>query len=345
MNHRDTEDTEGKRLVSVRALRPPCLCGSSVPRRRPIPLAETLGWRGVSLRVPADWTLTKVSKEGESGYLRADSLEGLFVHVKWSEKKGIVSIPDSFATYTRDLKKNARKQRQQIEFKMKPRALVGIRRAADAPLTYSWTSDQKALGLIYHCGFCRRLVIAEVVGAPDADFSVAAPILASIEEHGEGGWNTWGVHGLHAQVPEAFQIERQTMVTGHIMLRFRSRSRVLILQQWGLANVALKGTDVAEWYEYQERSRLGRYAYQRERRPFRGHEAFWLSGRDKLAPGIAKAIQHLSAFTRPSLGFHACAWHCEETNRIYAVSAEHPRGDDLFNQVLQRLSCHVEGDR
>jgi hypothetical protein len=303
-------------------------------------LSETLGWRGVSLRVPEDWTLTKVSREGESGYLRADSLDGLFVHVKWSEKKGLVSIPDSFENYTRDLQKTARKQRQPIEFKMKPRALAGIRRAVDAPLTYTWTSDQKALGLIYHCGECHRLVIAEVVGATDADFSAAAPILSSLQEHGREGWNTWGVHGLHAQVPAAFQLERHTMVTGHIMLRFRSRSRMVMLQQWGLANVALKGTDVAEWYEYQERNRLSRFTYRRDRAPFRGHEAFWMSGRDKIMPGIAKAVQHLTAFSRPSLGFHACAWHCEAANRIYAVSAELPRGDDSFDRILQRMPCH-----
>jgi hypothetical protein len=319
---------------------------ASSPHRGPestasnVGLPSLLGWRGVSLRVPEDWTLTKVSKEGESGYLRADSLEGLFVQIRWSEKKGLVSVPDSFDQYTRDLQKSARKQRQQIDFKLRPRALSGIRRSQDAPLTYSWSSDQKALGLIYHCGECHRLVIAEVVGPPEADLSVAGPILRSIHEHGEGGWNTWGVHGLHAQVPEEFQIERQTLVTGHVMLRFRSRSRLLILQQWGLANVALKGTNISEWYEYQERNRLSRYTYRRDRAPFRGHEAFRMSGREKILPGVAKAIQDLAAFTKPSLGFHACAWHCEETNRIYAVSAEHPRGDDVFEQVLCRMSCH-----
>jgi hypothetical protein len=312
---------------------------------RPLALTDTLGWRGVSLRVPEDWTLTKVSKEGESGFLRADSLEGLFVQIRWSEKKGLVSVPDSFDQYTRELQKSARKQRQQIEFKLKPRALSRSRHSQDAPMTYSWSSDQKALGLIYHCGECHRLVIAEVVGPLESDLTVAGPILASIQEHGEGGWNTWGVHGLHAKVPEEFQLERQTMVTGHIMLRFRSRSRLLILQQWGLANVVLKGTDIAEWYEYQERGRLGRYVYQRHRSPFCGHEAFWMSGRDKIMPGIAKAVQHLTAFTKPSLAFHACAWHCEETNRIYAVSAEHPRGDNVFEQVLDRFICHQQPER
>lgn len=294
----------------------------------------------MSLRVPEEWTLTKVSNEGASGYLRADNLEGCFVQIRWSEKKGLVSVPDSFDNYVRDLQKSAKKQRRQIEVKQKPRALAGVRRNADAPLTYSWSSDQKALGLIYHCGACARLVIAEVVGPPEADLGLAAPILASIREHGEGGWNTWGVHGLVAEVPEEFQLERHTLVTGHIMLRFRHRSRLLLLQQWGLANVALKGTDVAEWYEYQERSRLGQYAYRRDRSPFRGHEALWMSGRDKIMPGITKAVQQLSTLSRPSLGFHACVWHCEETNRIYAVSAEHPRGDDIFDQVLQRVQCH-----
>jgi hypothetical protein len=308
------------------------------PPRRPLP--TLIGWRGVSLRAPEDWTMTKVSTEGANGYLRADSLDGYFVQIKWTEKKGVVSVPDSFDTYVRDLQKTAKKGRRQIEIKVKPRALAGVHRSQDAPITYSWLSDQKALGLVYHCGECRRLVIAEVVGPTDGDFNMAAPILASLREHGEGNWITWGVHGLNAEVPKEFQLERQTLVTGHVMLRFRSRSRLLILQQWGLANVALKGTDVAEWYEYQERNRLGRYAYQRDRSSFRGHDALRISGHDKIMPGIAKAIQQLSALTRPSLGFHACAWHCVETNRIYAVSVEHPRGDDVFDQVLERLPCH-----
>jgi hypothetical protein len=303
-------------------------------------LDSVIGWRGVSLRVPEEWTLSKVSSEGASGYLRADSLEGPFVQVRWSEKKGLVSVADAFDTYVRDLQKTAKKQRREIEFKLKPRVLAGVHKSADAPLTYSWSSDQKALGLIYHCGECHRMVIAEVVGPREADLGVAPAILASIREHGEGGWNTWGVHGLTAQLPQEFQLEKHTLVTGYVMLRFRSRSRLLILQQWGLANVALKGTNVSEWYEYQERSRLGRYAYRRERSAFRDHEAVWLTGRDKIMPGIAKAIQQLGALTRPALGFRACIWQCEETNRIYALSAEHHRGDPIFDQVLQRMACH-----
>lgn len=303
-------------------------------------LASVIGWRGVSLGVPEDWTLSKVSSEGASGYLRADSLDGPFVQVRWSEKKGLVSVPDAFDTYVRDLQKTAKKQRREIEFKLKPRVLAGVHKAADAPITYNWTSDQKALGLIYHCGECNRLVIAEVVAPLETDLSFAPSVLASVREHGEGGWNLWGVHGLTARLPHEFQLEKHTLVTGHVMLRFRNRSRLLTLQQWGLANVALKGTNIAEWYEYQERNRLGRYAYRRDRTPFRGHDALWLSGRDKILPGIAKAVQQLGALTRPALGFHACAWCCEETNRIYALSAEHYRGDPIFDRVLEHMACH-----
>jgi hypothetical protein len=306
--------------------------------RQALPLV--IGWRGVSLRVPEDWTLGKVSSEGPNGYLRADSLDGPFVQVRWSEKKGLVSVPDAFDNYVRDLQKTAKKQRRTIEFKLKPRSLSGIHRAADAPLTYCWSSDQKALGLVYHCGECHRMVIAEMVAPQEVDLSLAPSVLASLREHGEGGWNTWGVHGLTAELPEEFQLEKHTLVTGHVMLRFRSRSRLLILQQWGLANVALKGTNVAEWYEYQERNRLGRYTYRRDGTPFRDHEALWLTGREKLMPGIAKAIQQLAGFTRPALGFRACAWWCDATNRIYALSAEHHRGDAIFDQVLERMSCH-----
>src|SRR3954454_21759218 len=108
---------------------------------RPVAHDLVIGWRGVSLRVPEDWTLSKVSSEGASGYLRADSLEGPFVQIRWSEKKGLVSVPDAFDTYVRDLQKTAKKQRREIEFKLKPRVLAGLHKPADAPLPYSLTSD------------------------------------------------------------------------------------------------------------------------------------------------------------------------------------------------------------
>src|SRR5437764_8303402 len=106
-------------------------------------LHTVIGWRGVSLRVPEDWTLTKVSSEGVNGYLRVDSLEGAFVQIRWSEKKGLVSVSDAFDTYVRDLQKTAKKQRREIQFKLKPRVLSGVHRSEDAPLTYGWSSDQK----------------------------------------------------------------------------------------------------------------------------------------------------------------------------------------------------------
>src|SRR5687768_5540905 len=80
-------------------------------RSVPSPVPVTLGWRGVSLRVPEEWTLTKVSGDGPNGYLRADNLDGFFVQVKWTHKKGLVSVPDAFDTYVRDLQKTAKKQR------------------------------------------------------------------------------------------------------------------------------------------------------------------------------------------------------------------------------------------
>ena len=45
----------------------------------------------------------------------------------------IILNATEFDQYVRDLQKSAKKQRRQIEFKLKPRVLAGVHRAADAP--------------------------------------------------------------------------------------------------------------------------------------------------------------------------------------------------------------------
>src|ERR1051325_4814779 len=77
----------------------------------------TVGWRGISLSVPEDWSLTSVSGEGPNGYLRVESPRSLFLQVKWWEKRGLVSVPDALDAYIADLRKKGKKLRRELELK------------------------------------------------------------------------------------------------------------------------------------------------------------------------------------------------------------------------------------
>ena len=55
--------------------------------------------------------------------------------------------------------------------------------------------------------------------------------------------------------------KKQRLMTGYLEFSFRSRSRTLRAERWGLANVVLKDAHLLDWYGYQNRNRLSRYAY------------------------------------------------------------------------------------
>jgi hypothetical protein len=296
--------------------------------------------------VPEEWALASVSGEGPNGYLRVESPDTRFLQVKWWERKGIVSVPDALDAYIADLRKKSGKRRLghprgvPLQLKTKPRSLSGVRPAGQAPVTYTWTGQQRAYGVVWHCGTCRRLVVAEVVGRLEDDFAEAAPILGSIREHGENGWNLWGMFGLAVEVPTAFQIEKHQLMTGYLQLAFRDRSRTLLVQRWGLANVALKGTHLREWYDYQERSRLSRYRYRYQDEEIHGHPGLRLIGRERLLPGVVKGAGQLSSLTKPALHVEGVVWECPESNKICAITAQRGRHDDTFAEVVRRFRCH-----
>jgi hypothetical protein len=304
-----------------------------------------IGWRGISLAVPEEWALTSVSGEGPNGYLRVESPDTRFLQVKWWERKGIVSVPDALDAYIRDLRKKSGKRARGMELKTRPRSLAGVRPGAQAPVTYTWTAEQRAYGVVWHCGTCKRLVVAEVVGRLEDDFREAAPILSSIREHGENNWNLWGMFGLAVEVPTAFQIEKQQLMTGFLQLAFRDRARTLLVQRWGLANVALKGTHLREWYDYQERNRLSRYRYRFQEEEIHGHPGLRLIGHERLLPGMVKGAGQLSALTKPALYLEGVVWECPESNKICAITAQRGRHDDTLAEVVRRFCCHDEAGR
>src|SRR5262249_51531492 len=161
--------------------------------------------------------------------------------------------------------------RHELRIKERPKQLGGVRRQDQAPISYSWEADRRALGAIWHCGHCRRLVIAELVGLPEDDLSLAPVVLKSIEERGRDGGNTWGLYGRVVEVPSEYRIESQQLTTGYLKLAFRHRAQTLVVERWGLANVVLREVTAARWFLAREKQRLSRYRYRTEEIERCGH--------------------------------------------------------------------------
>jgi hypothetical protein len=282
-----------------------------------------------------------VSGEGSQGYVKVVSPDTRYLEVKWEQPKGTISVPKALEKYQERLRRAARKSRVEIRIRERPRGLSGIRPQKQAPITYAWEADRKALGCIWHCGECGRLVIAEVVGEPEDDLSIAGEILRGIRDHGEDGWNTWALYGLALPAPQAYSMEKQALMTGHQRFQLRNRGSTLQADRWGLAEIALRGTTLREWYESRESAALMRYAYRVEEVDLHGHPALRLTGRDRLPFGLLKLLRTPVTLMWPRFFIRGYVWQCPETNRIYAVLGEQPRKSKLIDEVVERMRCHA----
>lgn len=304
-----------------------------------------VGWMGVTAECPAGWSPVSVSGEGEPGYLKVVSPDTRFLEIKWEQPRGVVSVPDALEAYLVRLRKAAKKSRQELEVKLRPRSLAGVRPQKETPIAYSWEADRKALGCIWHCGECNRMMIAEVVGQPDDDLSFAREVLKGIGEHGERDgegrrWNTWALYGLNFAAPESYRVESQSLMTGHQRLLLRERGSTLRADRWGLAEIALKGTDLRTWYVSREAAMLSRYAYSVEEVMVGAHPGFRVRGRMRAHAAVLAVVRSGSGLVWPRFFLEGWVWRCPESNRIYAVTGEQPRKSSLVAEVVARMSCH-----
>ena len=303
---------------------------------------------GVSLATPEDWSPVSVSGPGERGYLKIVSPDSRALEVRWERPKGAVSIPTALERYLSELERAARKSGQEFRSRPRPKGLSHVRPREQAPLTYAWEADRKALGCLWHCGECGRLVMAELSGAPDAELSLAGELLRGIRDHGEPDpdrpgtrRNRWSLYGLTLAAPEAYRMERHTLRTGHQRFELRERGSTLVAERWGLARIALRGTELRSWYEGQAAPFLQRYVYEVEETELHGHAALRFTGRDRVPYAAAKLGRAPGVWTWPRFHMQGYVWECPENNQILSVFGEQPRGSTLVEATAHDMYCHA----
>jgi hypothetical protein len=299
-----------------------------------------VGWMGVTIHAPEGWSPVSISSEGENGYLKVVSPDTRFLEVKWERPKGAPSVPKALDGYFEKLRKAAKKARREIDLKTRPKGLTAIRPQSQGPIPYTWLADRRAFGCIWHCGTCNKMVIAEVVGEPDDDLSFAGDLLRAIEDHGEEGWNEWSLYGLTVPAPAAYRMEKQVLMTGHQRFELRAGTASILADRWGLAEIALRGATVRQWYESRESGTLMRYAYRVEEVDLHGHPALRFTGRDRIPFGLLKVLRASSRLRWPTFFLKGYVWHCAESNRIYALFGEQTRKSTVIDEVAAKMCCH-----
>ncbi|MDO8589548.1 MAG: hypothetical protein Q7T82_21195 [Armatimonadota bacterium] len=302
---------------------------------------SVVGWQGVSLRAPSDWNLVAVSGEENKGYFRVDSPSSSAVEVRWEAAKQAPDLDAKADIFLDALGKTARKKRISFSSRVKSRKPTPAEeKYGGDSVGFTWKSDRSAYGRMLYCGYCKRLVVGQVVSEPKQDLSgLSAAILGSICEHADPGWNTWGLYDLQVPVPESLGLKRHSLMSSFVELEFAGRGERLLVQRWGLAaNTLLKKTSFADWLanSYLRGIEGYRVVAASVEDP---HEALAFEGRRSLLKFLLSTISRLRGKSMPR-SVTGRAWYCEDSNRIYAVRHYH-RGDSGLDPVLRdKIKCH-----
>src|SRR5205823_5395370 len=121
---------------------------------------------------------------------------------------------------------------------------------------------------------------------------------------------------------------------------FRRKASRLMVERWGLANIALQGVTVRDWFLGREAQRLSRFKFKVEEIPWRGHPVLRLAGRERLLPAAARAAQGLASLSLPAPHFRGYVWHCPQSNKVFALTGQERRREDVVEDVFGRMVCH-----
>jgi len=298
----------------------------------------TAAWQGISIKVPADWSLVGVSGDERKGYIRVDGPIASALELRWSAAAG--KPPDLMAKgreFLSTLEKSSRKKKTRFESKIRPEKDGG------GSVAFYWKADRLGQGRLTYCSKCDRVMIAQVVSPRDEDVSkIAQVMLGSMRDHRDDDWTSWGLYGLEFAVPQGYVVEKHTLTSGYLSLAFKNRAKRVVVERWGLAGTMLGSAGLAEWYRKDVRPDIKGFRIEISEEEIRGHQGLKIEG---SARGIKQALRTAAC----SLTLHpnprrltGYAWHCEESNRLFSIRATHTEGEDTTERVMAFIKCHTE---
>jgi len=294
------------------------------------------------VRVPADWTLAAVGGDRRKGYLRLDDQYLPRLQVKWAAAH--VKLDERLAEYAKQLTTGRRRRPTGLEVDTGAKFLSQRAKPGKELRTFAWRGRECGLGVLWNCQVCGRATIAQASWRQEERLHDAAlAALKSLEDHGEGGWEAWGMDGFAFLAPEGYHLAGWRRLTRYLEFSLERGGARLKAARWGMVPLVLQGRSVEEWYRETNQGRRD-VSWHTQGMQIKGHEgaAAWgerrrLAGR--LRRRVAEALRR-----RPPLDFAAVAWHCPAANRLYLVESVHAGGGEAFAGVVDSIACHAGGD-
>lgn len=313
-----------------------------------------MGWQGLTMLAPPAWNLVSYGGDAKAGSLRLDNSEFqahgvLGVDVRWIPVKGKVTDADlekRLALYLASIEKSAR--RQKVATVSQTKAIQDSRHPERTGMrSFTWKADRKAVGRIWHCSECMRVIIAQVVGGVRDDFGgLASDALQTLECHAaDADWRVWSLYDLHTQTPSDYSLKTKPQLMNiYVQLPFVRGNSMdsLTVEQWGVANVQLRGAYLDQWFRQKNQALEGQLKYEAREATAQGHPALALTGRRTgLSYWGSHALPQITRLQMPATHFEARIWECPESNKVHLVQSFSRRPQpDVVDEIVERTRCH-----
>jgi hypothetical protein len=325
--------------------------GSSAKRQAEINWSTT-GWQGLTAVLPDTWNMAAYGGEPRSGNVRwdnsdsnRDNIAGL--EVRWNQtSKPLtdVDLEKRIDQYFTGIERQARKDDITVETKSTPS--TDEEHPERISRSFVFRTDRKGVGRIWYCHQCRRTVIAQVVVGVKSDVAIPRRVLDSVLCHPvEPNWQVWSLYDLKTEIPAAYSLLRKPQLMNiYVQLAFqwgRSTDEITV-EQWGVANVQLRGAYLDEWFREKSSAVIPMLDYETEEVTAHGHTALRIRGRRRgLRYWLFEAWPQIQRLRKPSTYFEACLWECPETNKVHLIQTFTRRHQpELVDQIVERTLCH-----
>lgn len=311
--------------------------------------SRLFGWQGFTIHTPAHWDLTGFSGTESAGYFRVDDSEEQAVEIKWATEKAKAkkepNVEERLDGFFKALHQAARKKRLKLDTRQ-TEPVRGVERPERNALGFTWVGDRKAIGCVWYCRNCRRVVIAQVLGetsGPRGLTGVAERVLGSLRCHSENpDFHVWSLYDLHTEVPSHYALTGQQLMNVYLRLSFAHKASRLSVEQWGLANIARKNTYLDVWLSLNTKAEMREANYAADEGEAQNHPALIMTGGAKFGRPMVELARQVTRFQKPATRFSGVAWECEPGNKLYLVEGfQTGKEANWVRQVADRTRCHT----
>lgn len=287
-----------------------------------------VGWQGIVVDAPTDWSLVGVNGDAKKGYFRLDSPIASALEVKWERVSGKPDLTVKAREFLSKIDKSASKKKLKFDKEIKHD------RADDCSVRFLWRSDRLGQGRLVYCPKCERMILAQVISARDENVAqTASQMLESIRDHREDGWLEWGLYGLGFAVPPGYRIQKQTLMSAYLALNFKKGAHSIVVERWRLASSLLAKYDMQIWYRKDAMPDVKGYRADIMPETVAGGEGLKVSGKRKgLVPAVKSLAYSLTLHPYPDL-LTGYVWLEPEQDSLYSIRATHSQGDQIAENI------------